>query len=101
MVALISVGTIFLSSVNNAKAVEVKVNGEVRVRGVYSNNLSDGHTHEAQAICRADNGELMGSCNDQEAFSDIRFRSKITLAEGESAGVVVLDLLSQKGEDDR
>ena len=98
-ITLILVGTILLSSINAANAVEVKANGEVRVRGIYSNNLSDGHTHQAGAVCRAENGELNASCDDQEAFSDIRFRSKITLAEGETAGVVVLDLLSQEGED--
>ena len=98
-IALILGWTILLYWVSGAKAVEVKANGEVRVRGVYSNNLSDGHKHEASALCRSDDGELNESCNDQEAFTDIRFQSKFTLSEGETAGVVVLDLLSQEGKD--
>jgi hypothetical protein len=80
----------------NAWAVEVTFGGEVRLRGFYTNNLSDAHSDD-EDVCPGSDGVLDESCDDQEAFNDARFRLRMTAAEGIATGVAVVDFLSQEG----
>ena len=83
---------------NLVLAAEVKLNGELRYRAFYSNNLSDAHDHNGPS-CPDSDGTLDQSCDDQEAFSDLRFRAKMTASQGIASGVVMVDFLSQEGTD--
>jgi len=59
-------------------AAEIKFEGDFRVRGIYTNNLSDANK----------------STPDEQAFADGRFRLKTTATAGITSGVVVLDFTS-------
>ena len=80
------------------EAAEIKLNGELRYRAFYSDNLSDAHDHNGPS-CPDSDGTLDQSCDDQEAFSDLRFRAKMTASQGIASGVVMVDFLSQVGTD--
>src|SRR5579884_2880545 len=59
-------------------AAEIKFEGDFRVRGIYTDNLSDANK----------------STPDEQAFADGRFRLKTTATAGITSGVVVLDFTS-------
>ena len=83
-----------------SRAAEMDLEGEVQVRGFYTQNLSDAHSGNSKE-CPGPDGELGtgdDTCDDQEAFNDIRFRLRIKAAHGIAAGVAVVDLFSQEGE---
>jgi len=79
-----------------AGAAEVQFSGEVRLRGFYTNNLSDARNRDGD-LCPGPDGILDETCDDEEAFSDARFRLKMTAAEGIATGVAVVDFFSQEG----
>jgi hypothetical protein len=61
-------------------AAEVNFSGEFRVRGFWTNNLTDG-----------DSGGLAAGNEDMARFNDQRFRLKTAIKAGVTTGVVVLD----------
>ena len=74
-----AVGLISLLSTLPLYAADVNFSGEFRVRGFWSDNLTDGNAG--------------GGFNDDMArFADQRFRLKTTVKAGVTTGVVVLDL---------
>ena len=79
-------------------AAEIGLSGDVRVRGFYTNNLSDANGSSSD-VCRGPDGTPDRSCDDQESFSDIRFRVKMTAKKGIASGVSVIDLFSNEGRD--
>jgi hypothetical protein len=62
-------------------AAEINVSGELRVRGFWTDNLTDGDSGDGPAGVR----------NDTTRFNDLRFRLKTEIKAGVSTGVVVLD----------
>ncbi|HLG22722.1 MAG TPA: hypothetical protein VI382_07890 [Candidatus Manganitrophaceae bacterium] len=73
VLALASVS--FILSTTLLYAADIKFEGDYRVRGIYSDNLSDQDD----------------DANDQEALADGRFRVKTTATAGITTGVVTLD----------
>jgi hypothetical protein len=74
-----------------ARAVDLKFNGEYRVRAFDLNNFFDDRSGSNTA---GGCGTPPGSCNDQERFIDQRFRLTTTASAGVSSGVVTLDFLN-------
>lgn len=66
---------------SEGRAAEVNYGGEFRARSFYTNNLTDLHSGP----------------NDQEAFTDGRFRLKISATEGLATGVVLVDFFNGSG----
>ena len=81
-----------------AWAVEMKFNGQARLRFFYTNNLSDAHSGK-EKVCPNLDGDLNQTCDDQEIFKDAQFRLKMTAAKGITTGVAVVDFLSQKDDE--
>lgn len=79
-----------------AQGAEMKFGGEFRVRGFYTNNLSDAR-NGGKGACRGPDGisgNANDTCNDQEAFNDARFRLKVMATEGLATGVVLIDFFN-------
>ena len=81
-------------------AVDLSFDGDFRVRGWYSDNLSDAHDGDKNltpapppllpALVNCANQTT--KCNDEQAFDDLRFRLRTTLRAGVTSAVVTLDL---------
>jgi hypothetical protein len=69
----LAVMTVFYSA--SVYAVDFNIEGDFRVRGVYSDNLSDANDAN----------------DDQQSFSDGRFRLKTTLSAGMTSAVIIAD----------
>jgi hypothetical protein len=83
----------------NVWGLDIKYNGEVRFRAFYTDNLSDAHHHNG-SDCPGPDGSFGTSddtCDDQESFTDARFRLRLSATEGITTGVVAVDFFSQEG----
>jgi hypothetical protein len=74
----LAIGVMTLFSTLPLHAAEVTFSGEFRVRGFWTDNLTDGNSGG-------------GAAEDMSRFNDQRFRLKTTIKAGVSTGVVVLD----------
>ena len=83
-----------------AWSLDVRYNGELRFRLFYSDNLSDGHDHNGSTCAGPDRilGTSDDTCDDQETFTDARFRLRMSATEGVTTGVLTVDFLSQEGD---
>ncbi len=71
-------------------AVDIKVNGDFRVRGFYIDNVTDAYdTGTTGAPCSAGT-----DCNDEAAYNSMRFLLTTTATAGLATGVVTLDFTS-------
>ncbi|HSG06019.1 MAG TPA: hypothetical protein VLB09_06445, partial [Nitrospiria bacterium] len=87
-----------VSGVERIYAAEINIGGEIRSRAFYTQNLSDAHGHGDDDVCPG--GDLTfgtpddTGCDDQEGFADIRFRLKVTAAQGIASGAVLVDFFN-------
>ncbi|MFQ5579695.1 MAG: hypothetical protein ACE5FZ_03715 [Nitrospiria bacterium] len=77
------VATIFFYAAS-VFAADFKIEGDFRVRGVYSDNLNDANDAE----------------DDQQSFSDGRFRLKTTISAGLTSAVVIVDFTNSFNDPD-
>ena len=99
LLSILVVFIVFSLSSQVVLGLELKYGGEVRYRAFYTDNLSDSHNKGGEG-CRGSDGMLGtedDTCNDEETFSDVRFRLKLSASEGIATGVLVVDFLSQEG----
>ena len=93
LLCLLLVSVIWSISSYEAWGLDFKYNGDIRFRAFLTNNLLE--------VCPGPDGDFGTSddttCDDQEAFTDARFRLKMSATEGITTGVVAVDFLSQKG----
>jgi hypothetical protein len=69
-------------------AVDLKFNGDFRVRGFYHDNITDAYDTGTAVACPVAN------CNDQSAYNSMRFLLTTTAKAGLATGVVTLDFTS-------
>jgi hypothetical protein len=79
-----------------AFAVDIKVNGDFRVRGFYHENVVDGYDKGATNAAVLANCAALGTtnCDDQVAYNSMRFLLTTTATAGLATGVVTLDFTS-------
>ncbi len=69
-------------------AVDIKVNGDFRIRGFYIDNVTD-------AYDTGTTGCPFATCNDEAAYNSMRFLLTTTAKAGLATGVVTMDFTSQ------
>ena len=101
---LVAAGVYLALSYLPLYAVDLNFDGDFRVRGWYSDNLTDAHDGDKNQTPGL--GGVVGvppfplvncanqttKCNDEQAFDDLRFRLRTTLRAGVTTAVVTLDL---------
>lgn len=79
VVVLVLAGISLFCSSSLLYAVDIQFEGDFRVRGIYTDNLDDAKKKEG------------GLFDDQEAFSDMRFRLRTIATTGITSAIVTLD----------
>jgi hypothetical protein len=89
-VLVVLAGLMVIISALPVFAVDLKFNGDFRVRGFYHENIIDAYdTGTTGAPCTA-----ATNCNDQVAYNSMRFLLTATATAGLATGVVTLDFTS-------